>query len=122
MAKVLLVEDDVQIVTLYSIKLNQEGYDLVCAENGLAGLKALDSFTPDIILLDLRMPVMSGEKFLEKIRNQTKFADIPVIVLTNISRSEAPKTIWHYGISDYVVKAHSTPRELVELINRTLAS
>lgn len=122
MAKILLVEDDPQITTLYSLKLLQVGFELMCAGNGLEALKSLATYTPDLVLLDLRMPVMNGDEFLERFRKMTDFQQTPVIVLTNISRSEAPQTIWHHGISEYIVKAHTTPKEIVEIINRTLVA
>ena len=90
------------------------------AFNGLEALKSLDSFTPDIVLLDLKMPVMDGEEFLHKLRQKPSFSGIPVIILTNLNRTEAPKTLWHLGISAYIVKAHITPSELVAIINDIL--
>lgn len=120
MSKILLVEDDLQIATLYSIKLENSGFEFLHAENGLAALKALSNFTPDLVLLDLHMPVMDGEAFLEAYRKQPAFIDTPVIILTNISKTEAPKTLWHLGITDYIVKAHTTPSELVQTIRQIL--
>ncbi len=114
--RVLLIEDDSAIANLYKIKLESNYYMVSLATNGLDGLKQAEHSTPDLILLDLKMPIMSGEKFLEKFRRQVKFKDIPIVVLTNISREEAPKTLWHYGISGYFVKAHNTPKDLIDLI------
>ncbi len=121
MAKILLVEDDPSIIQLYSFKLSSAGYEVRTAQNGLIGLKTLPDFFPDLILLDLRMPVMDGEAFLQAFRKKPEHADVPVIVLTNISRDEAPKTLWHYGISGYYVKANHTPAELVTIIGEVLA-
>jgi len=120
MSKILLVEDDPQISELYRFKLTNLGFDFSHAANGLLGLKAVEADVPDLILLDLRMPVMDGEKFLHLLRKNSAWTDIPVIVLTNISKSEAPQTIWHYGISGYIIKAHTTPSELGEVILKTL--
>ncbi len=120
MSNVLLVEDDIAIAELYRIKIHASGFTVKIAANGLLGLKALDNFKPDIVLLDLMMPYMDGETFLRLFRKKLEYVDVPVIVLTNISKSESPKTLWHYGISGYIVKAHSTPKEIVELIEQTL--
>lgn len=117
----LLVEDDVSIAELYATKLRQHYASVTKAVNGLDALHKLKSGTPALILLDLKMPVMGGEEFLRKLRQKEKYADIPVLILTNISKSEAPKTLWHYGVSGYYVKAHHTPAELVELVGETLA-
>lgn len=122
MAKILLIEDDYSISTVYKIKLEHEGFECVQAYNGLEALKLLDTIVPDLILLDLKMPVMDGETFLGLFRKNFSDLHTPIIVLTNINSSEAPKTIWHHGIEDYIVKAHMTPSELVQRIQSTLAN
>jgi DNA-binding NarL/FixJ family response regulator len=71
-------------------------------------------------LLDLRLPYMSGDKFLEKLRKMPEFELTPVIILTNVSRNEAPRTIWHLNIAGYFVKAHHTPTELVKIVDSRL--
>ncbi|NBU33075.1 response regulator [bacterium] len=121
MSKVLLVEDDFNISTLYKIKLEHSGYTCLQAYNGLEALKLLENNVPDLILLDLKMPVMDGEQFLELYRKNYSTLTAPIIVLTNINSSEAPKTLWHHDIEDYIVKAHTTPGELVETIRAILA-
>lgn len=120
MIQILLVEDDKIIAELYRMKLAMSKYRVTIAEHGLDALNIIQVLTPDIILLDLNMPVMDGAKFLEKIRKNSKWSDIPVIILTNISKDEAPKTIWHHGISGYYVKAHHTPAELVQIVEKVI--
>lgn len=121
MSKILLIEDDYAIANLYRLKLESNKLEVDLAMNGLEGLKSVEKSVPDLILLDLKMPVMTGEEFLHKFRKNPDYQDIPVIVLTNISREEAPKTLWHYGISGYFVKAHNTPSDLVRIIENTLS-
>jgi DNA-binding response OmpR family regulator len=113
--KILIVEDDRTISELYATKLQLEGHIIAQAYNGLEALKKIEKDSFDLILLDLRMPVMDGERFLEKLRKTNQ--SVQVIILTNLSREEAPKTIWHYGISNYFVKAHNTPSDLVKVID-----
>jgi len=120
MPKILLVEDDHAIANLYKFKLESNDYAVIIAVNGLEAIKEVEKSLPDLILLDLKMPIMSGEEFLRKFRKITAYQDIPVIVLTNISREEAPKTLWHYGISGYFVKAHNTPSDLLVIINKVM--
>ncbi len=121
MTKVLLVEDDSNIATIYKIKLDHVGLACLHAANGLEALHSLKNFTPDIILLDLKMPVMDGETFLQRLRKLSEHTDTPVVILTNLNKTEAPKTLWHLGISAYVVKAHTTPSEIVSLIKEIVA-
>ncbi len=117
---VLLVEDDHTISRLYGTKLDLEGFKVDYAYNGLEALKLLETAKPSLILLDLMMPVMDGEEFLRRMRKNPEYQNIPVLVLTNLSREEAPKTLWHYGISGYFIKAHNSPKDLVYIIEKTL--
>lgn len=120
MKYILIVEDEHSIAELYKTKLGLHNFRVRIAYNGLEALKEIELDLPDLILLDLRMPVMDGETFLDKCRKINRYEDIPVIILTNISREEAPKTIWHYGISGYFVKAHHTPSDLLKVVEKTL--
>lgn len=120
MSTILIVEDDFTIANLYRTKLEAHDFEVRLAGNGLEALESVTTKLPDIILLDLRMPHMSGEEFLNKFRKNKNHNDIPIIILTNISREEAPKTLWHYGISGYFVKAHNTPADLLIIVNKVL--
>ena len=120
MATILLVEDDKSISRLYGTKLQLEKHTVHYAYNGLQALNELKHMLPDIILLDLKMPIIDGEGFLVRFRKIPKFESIPVVILTNLNREEAPKTIWHYGISKYFVKAHHTPSELANIVEQVL--
>jgi len=120
MHHILIIEDEPSIAEMYKLKLELNGYVVLIASNGLNGLKYLENNSPDLILLDLMMPVMNGEEFLSRLRKLEAYRNTPVIVLTNVSREEAPKTLWHYGISDYFVKAHNTPSHLIDVVKRHL--
>jgi len=111
---ILLVEDDLAIANLYKYKLELHDLIVIHAHNGLDALKKAKENSVQLILLDLLMPVMNGEEFLQKFRKQESGEPVPVLILTNISRDEAPKTLWHFGISGYFVKANNTPAELYE--------
>ena len=91
------------------------------AGNGTDGLKQIKTTHPDIVLLDLRMPGMSGDEMLAKMRAEDWGADIRVIILTNVSRDEAPASLRFLGVSRYIVKAHHTPSQVVEIIKDVLA-
>lgn len=118
--KIVIVEDDPAIVEMYKFKLEHEGFLVKTALNGQQGLEVIETFQPDLILLDLRMPVMSGDDMLEKLRQTPWGSDIRVIVLTNISRDEAPHKLRLLNVDRYIVKAHHTPRQVVEIIEEIL--
>lgn len=118
--KVALVEDDLNLQNMYKLKLELEGFAVATAANGVMGLQLAESFQPHVMLLDLRMPVMSGDEMLARMREFEWGGTIRVIVLTNISRSEVPPSLRFLNVDRYVVKAHSTPSQIVEIIREVL--
>jgi DNA-binding response OmpR family regulator len=120
--KILIVEDDPQIQQIYEFKLGNSGFMVQTAANGEIGLASAQAFSPDLILLDLRMPVMSGDEMLEKLRAEDWGADMRVIILTNISKDEAPRNLGFLGVDRYVVKAHHTPSQVVEIVREVLSA
>ncbi len=115
---IAIVEDDQAIREMYRIKFEAEGYKVVTAENGKRGLEIAEKNKPNIILLDLMMPEMRGDEMLKAMRATDWGKDIKVIILTNVSKDEALPTVSSYNVSDYVVKAHYTPQEVVETVNK----
>jgi CheY-like chemotaxis protein len=114
--RILIVEDDRDIQYLYKLKLEHEGFDVSVASDGIEGLKRAEEIVPNLMLIDLLMPQMSGTEMLTFIREQAWGGDIRVLVLTNISRDEAPQALRFLHVDRYIVKAHSTPAQIVEVI------
>lgn len=121
MPKILIVEDDPPIREMYALKLKNEKFEVRTATDGSEGFQQAKIFMPDLILLDLRMPVMSGQDMLKKLREQDWGKNMLVIVLTNLSQSEASMDLRLLRIEKYIVKAHSTPKQVVEIVIETLA-
>lgn len=118
--KIAVVEDDIPIADMYHFKLQQCGYEVRVAHNGRAGLKIAEEFKPELILLDLMMPEMTGDEVLEKIRGQEWGSSIRIVILTNISRDEAPSKLRLLNVDRYIVKAHFTPAQVVEVVQEVL--
>lgn len=118
--RIVVVEDEPAILEMYRMKLTSSGFEVKTALNGEEGLEIIGKFRPNLILLDLRMPVMTGEDMLEKLRATDWGADIRVIVLTNISRDEAPHKLRLLNVDRYVVKAHHTPKQIVDIVDEVL--
>ena len=78
--KILIVEDDGDFQDIYQLYLRGESYEVLTASNGKEGLAVLEKETPDLIILDLIMPVMDGEEFYVRLREQVKWRSIPVLV------------------------------------------
>ena len=120
MSAILIVEDDQSIAQMYEFKLLQAGYEIRVAHNGADGLISAEQNPPALILLDLRMPIMSGDDMLQELRATEWGQDIQVIILTNISRSEAPAKLQFLGVDRYIVKAHHTPQQVLEIVREVL--
>ncbi len=118
--KIVVVEDDPAIRNMYKLKLESSGLNVRVAEDGKQGLTVIEEFLPDMILLDLRMPVMSGDEMLQHIRATDWGHSIRVVVLTNISRDEAPHALRLLNIDRYIVKAHHTPSQVLDIVNEIL--
>lgn len=117
--RVLLVEDDDIIREVYQLKFELEGFPVAAAEHGAAALAVMEDFQPDIILLDLMMPVMGGLDFLKALRNQLDPAAYPaIIVFSNISEPGEIDAAMKLGVGAYWVKSDYTPeRVATELTN-----
>ena len=120
MVKIAIIEDDTAISQMYRIKFETEGYDVETAENGILGLQLIEKMKPSIILLDLMMPEMNGDEMLAKLRATSWGKNIKVIILTNMGESEAPDKLKELGVSDFIVKANMTPRQVAELVKAQL--
>lgn len=114
--KVLIVEDDVMISSMYKTRLEQEGYIVTTANNGSHGLESAVREKPDLILLDVMMPQMDGFTLLQELRLQDSFKKTPIIMLTNLGTTEDREKGEKFGATDYLVKANLTPTEVSEVV------
>lgn len=121
MTKIAIIEDDQAISQMYRIKFEAEGYTVETAENGQLGLELIEKMRPDIILLDLMMPVMSGEEMLAALRASDWGKDQKVIILTNRGEQEIPPEVRKLGVTALILKADMTPRQVAELVKTKLA-
>jgi len=114
--KIMIVEDDSFVLDIYQTKLSQEGYTVIEARNGVEAMKKLEKEKPDLLLLDIVMPYMDGIEVLKKIRERADLKNMPVILLTNLSQKEEINVGLGLGASDYLIKSHFTPSEVMEKI------
>lgn len=120
MAKIAIIEDDQAISQMYRFKFEAEGFDVQTAENGKLGLELVQTMKPDIILLDLMMPEMTGDELLVKMRATAWGKDIKVIVLTNMGEQEIPESVKKLNVSDVILKANMTPRQVADVVKKNL--
>ncbi|MBT4517015.1 MAG: response regulator [Candidatus Komeilibacteria bacterium] len=114
--KVLIVEDDEFLLQMYSTKLELEGFQVLEAINGLQGLKVAQKEKPDLILLDLNLPEMSGFEVLSQLKREEDTKGIRVLILTNYSQKEDIDRCLKLGADDYLIKAHFVPSEVISKI------
>jgi DNA-binding response OmpR family regulator len=119
---ILLVEDDEFLAELYATKLNLEGFEVSLAVDGEKGLKMAKEVKPDLILLDIILPKMDGCEVLKAIKQDKTIEKIPVILLTNLSQKDEVKKGLDLGATDYLIKAHFMPSEVVKKIKQTIDS
>ena len=119
-AKIAIIEDDQAISQMYRIKFEAEGYEVETAENGKLGLQLAEKMKPDIILLDLMMPEMTGDEMLAKLRKTTWGAKTKVVILTNMGEQEVPEAVKKLGVIDIILKADMTPSQVAELVKKHL--
>lgn len=112
--RILLVEDDDIIREIYTMKLELEGFPVMAAENGEIALGLAAEFKPDIILLDMMMPVMGGLDFMRLWRQRGDNAE--VIVFSNISAPGQMNEVLGLGATDYWVKSDFTPERAVDAL------
>lgn len=118
--KVLIVDDTEFYQKAYKNKLLSAGYITSVANNGVEALKALTTDKPDLILLDLMMPIMDGFKVLQTVKANPNLQNIPVIVFSAKGASEEISKALQAGASDFLVKATTTPNKVVEKIKEVL--
>jgi two-component system phosphate regulon response regulator PhoB len=111
MSTILLVEDDPDIRHLVSFKLSRAGFGVTEADDGLAALRSAEQAPPDLVILDVRLPRMSGLEVCRELRGGPRTARTPIIMLTARAHPQDLEQAYAAGATDYVVKPFS-PREL----------
>ncbi len=119
--RVLIVEDDAFLAGIYTTKFSLEGFEVLSAGDGVAGLKVARTSLPDIILLDVLMPKMDGFEVLDELKKDPKTKHIPVVILTNLGQKEDVQRGLKGGAVDYLIKAHFVPSDTVAKVRKILA-
>ncbi len=112
----LLVEDNDFIRNMYNLKLSKSKIDVVEATDGAMALIKINEHQPQVVLLDLMMPNVSGIEVLEELKKHNITPDLPVVVLTNVMDQATIDQAKSLGARDYIVKTDLTPSEVVEKI------
>ena len=119
MARIVVADDDVDIRELVEFKLSTLGHDIVAVADGAAAIEACQAQRPDLAVLDVMMPGMSGLEAVRVIRSDPGLADLPVILLTARAQETDVETGFESGADDYITKPFS-PRELASRVENLL--
>lgn len=113
--KIFIVDDDSFLLDMYALKFSQSGYEVTTALGALPALEKLRAgeYIPDIILLDIVMPVVDGFEFLEKMQAESLVLKAIRIVLSNRGQESDIKRATDLGAAGYIVKASTTPAEVI---------
>jgi len=114
--KILLVEDDNALASVYEMRLVAEGFDVRRADNGEDALAAVRDYRPDIMLLDVMMPHVSGFDVLDIVRNTPDTANLKVIMLTALSQDTDKERAQQLGVDEYLVKSQVVIADVVERV------
>ncbi len=118
--KVLIIEDDKFLRELAAQKLEKEGFSVAGATNGQEGIDLLEKESPNVIILDLILPGMDGFEVLRKVRTESNFKTIPIIILSNLGQEEDIQKAKGLGATDYLIKAHFSFGEIIKKINEVV--
>lgn len=117
----LLADDDPLILRMYQNRFDNEGYKVNTATNGEEALNSIRKEKPDLVLMDVMMPIMNGVEALKAIKNDARTKSIPVIMLTNLGdKQEDIKAAKELGVLDYLVKSELPLKDLSERIKKIL--
>lgn len=120
MARILVVEDDHDLNNAYSIILRKEGHEVLTAYDGKQALAKLKSFSPDLILLDLLMPVMGGLEFLQKYDLAKSHCNVKVLIFTNMENSPEVTEAYKLGAHRCIIKSWTAPHNLARVVDDAL--
>ncbi len=121
MPKILVVEDEAFIADLYARQLTLAGFSVKVANDGLTGLKLLESEPFDLLLLDIMLPGLNGLELLKQWRAKTPTSTMPVLLLTNLGQDAVIKEGFDLGAQGYLIKASYTPDQVVNEVKNALS-
>ena len=119
MAKIIyIVEDDDTLRTVLAEKLKSSGYEVGEATNGEEGLALMRKKRPDVVLLDIMMPIMGGMQTLEHMQKDESLKTIPVVVISNSGQPVEVEEAQRLGARDFLIKAAFDPEEVLEKVKK----
>ena len=120
MKKILIIEDEEELLSLLEKRLTQEGYEVAIAKDGKEGLAKIKEIKPNLILLDIVMPVVDGFELMEQTSKDEEMKKIPIIIISNSGQPVEIDRALKLGAKDYLVKVEFTPQEVLEKVKKQI--
>jgi len=117
--QILIIEDDTVLRELLEFLLQREGYQTKCCNDGATAQEQLQTYTPDLVLLDLQLPIVSGAELIQWLRDRESSQHLPILVLTSLQEDDDIANALDSGANDYMVKPFQ-PKELQARIRKLL--
>jgi DNA-binding response OmpR family regulator len=121
MKKILIIEDDQIIANIYRNKFAIEGFQVEIAHDGVAGLETIRNFKPDVVVLDLMLPKMTGVDLMKQVRSEVEFQKLPIIVFSNTYLTNMVQEAWKAGATKCLSKANCSPKQLLDVVRSSLS-
>jgi len=118
--KIAIMEDEELILNLLEKKLIKEGYEILVARNGEEGLKLIKEKKPDLLLLDIIMPLKGGFEVLEEMQKDEELKNVPVIIISNSGQPVEIDRAQKLGAKDWLIKTDFDPQEVVDKIKKQI--
>lgn len=122
MAKLLIIEDDPFAQRMYQRLFAHENHEILLASDGKQGLELAFKILPNLILLDILLPSISGLEVLEKLKINEKTKTIPVLIISNLAGEDTVADAKKLGAEEYILKADFLPEQVLAQVNKYLAS
>lgn len=120
MSKILIADDDPFLIKIYSTRFTQDGHDVIACTDGESALRQTIEEQPDLVVLDIMLPRLSGLDVLTALQEDKKTKSIPVVFMSNLSQEEEQKEAKDRGATDFLVKAKYTPSQVIEALQKYL--
>ncbi|OGZ34906.1 MAG: hypothetical protein A3A94_00975 [Candidatus Portnoybacteria bacterium RIFCSPLOWO2_01_FULL_43_11] len=121
MKKILIIEDEQNLLEMYRVRFEKAGYEVFAVNNGQPGVEIAQKEKPDLILLDILMPSQDGYEVIQILKKDPKTKGIPILVFSNLAQPEEIKKGLKLGADDYVIKTDLTPTELTDKVERMIS-
>lgn len=116
--KILFIEDDAILLGAVSGALSKDGFEVLTAIDGETGIKSIEEFNPDLVILDIILPRKNGYEVMEYLKLKPELSSIPVVILTNLEGAQDVERMLALGARAFLVKANYTIDEIAEAVKR----